>query len=146
MRHLVVFLAIMMWPVSGVFADVIQHQRTPERAASYLHPIQSDVFGNDAVWLTGHDLGRTSDLRSHNTGAVLSIGAAEANFSQRALTTAHPFKIHSLRAQQCLREFDLCDRGMYSNCCPGLVCVIPPGPQQYQGYCLIPCPAGQRCR
>jgi len=36
----------------------------------------------------------------------------------------------------CLREADKCDRGMYRNCCPGLDCVIPPGPQQYEGYCL----------
>jgi hypothetical protein len=36
----------------------------------------------------------------------------------------------------CLREADRCDRGMYSNCCSGLECVIAPGPQQYQGFCL----------
>ena len=36
----------------------------------------------------------------------------------------------------CLREAERCDRGMYSNYCSGLDCVIPPGPAQYQGYCL----------
>lgn len=48
-------------------------------------------------------------------------------------------------AQACLREFDRCDRGMYRNCCSGLICLIPPGAQQYQGYCVKPCPTGQKC-
>lgn len=86
----------------------------------------------------------------------LCIASAAAQFSVSGETDrlasshfdGHRYRLsnHLLQAQACLREFDRCDRGMYSNCCPGLVCVIPPGPQQYQGYCLTPCPAGQRCQ
>jgi hypothetical protein len=39
----------------------------------------------------------------------------------------------------CLREADECDRGnTFGKCCSGLECVVPPGPQQYKGYCLKP--------